>query len=1106
MSKNVDEAKACSVCGTALSVVDESCPVCMLRKGLAGGVQSGESSASEDIVGPTPEPASRRFENYEIVKGEDGIPVELGRGAMGITYKAFDVDLRCLVTLKVITARYLHDESARLRFLREARAAASVRHPNVASVFHLGRTGENYFYAMEFVEGETLESLIQRSGSLEVKLALEISAQVAAGLAAVHEQKLVHRDIKPSNIMVSLKDGNRVTAKIIDLGLSKAVTESPSQSAISMPGAFAGTPEFASPEQFAGVGVDIRSDLYSFGVTLWQMLTGKLPFHGTPAEVMYQHQHASLPLEQLIDVPQPIVVLLQVLLEKDPKWRFQSPTELLNAMAKVTVAITARRSVTHQYLRKVTDEQLAIGSKTISAFSRLITAIGSPNARRVLWAALALLVAGGLITIISTFLRASHRISDASITALSVTKTPEKSIAVLPFESLSDNKSDNYFADGVQDEILSNLAKASQLKVISRTSVMTYRSTMNRDLRSIANALGVANVVEGTVRRDGNRIRVTTELVDAQTDQTLWSDSYDRDLTDIFAIQSEVAQTIARKLTATLSADEKKLIEAKPTENLDAYDLYLQAKELILRAYLSSSVGPSETLLTASVGLLERAIQLDPNFVLAYCTYVEAQGLLCLWYDPTPARRSLAETAVKSALRLQPDLPEAHLAYARYLYFAHRSYEPARAELAIARRALVNNSELLILVAYIDAREGKFDDAIQEFNQAVALDPRNKHSLVGLADTLWLVRQFRAAEEAYGRLIELVPDQPMFKLDRASNVTFMETGNDAEFWSAVGELPESMNQEKGVLSLRLRFALADRDWRQTKELIEKFNGGEDNGDFAYGPLPVPIGCYSILLSRVRGDQLASPAFFETRKQLDQNVHKLEGNALLLSNLAIVDALLGNKEEAILEARRASEVSPVSKDAVDGASILVNLAVVYAWTNELDLAFQTLDPLAKAANGIYYGQLLREPYWDPLRNDPRFDKVLAALAPHNYPLFGEISLGCVGNSVPLSPCERASSVKRNKTTLMKSGGSFTIPTSPERMLTFRFRIKTPLTLSVTSHAALEGGLHGDERFAPVACSLSACSSDCGLDCFTVYRLCGVISNPGNRSAVERPLWS
>src|SRR5580704_417738 len=256
MSKNIDEAKTCSVCGTALSGVDESCPVCMLRKGLAGGVESGGSSASEDIVGRTPGPAVQRFEHYELVKGEDGKPVELGRGAMGVTYKAFDVDLYCPVTLKVINEKYLGDESARLRFLREAPAAARLRHSNVASVLHLGRTGSSYFYAMEFVEGETLEKLIKRSGQIEVKLALDIATQVAAGLSAVHKQKLVHRDIKPDNLMVNVEEGSTLTAKIIDLGLAKFSLDTPADAAISMPGAFAGTPEFASPEQFAGVGVD----------------------------------------------------------------------------------------------------------------------------------------------------------------------------------------------------------------------------------------------------------------------------------------------------------------------------------------------------------------------------------------------------------------------------------------------------------------------------------------------------------------------------------------------------------------------------------------------------------------------------------------------------------------------------------------------------------------------------------------------------------------------------------------------------------------------------------------------------------------------------------
>jgi hypothetical protein len=301
---------------------------------------------------PTSDQPPKRFEHYELVTGEDGKPVELGRGAMGVTYKAFDVDLLCPVTLKVISERYLGDESARLRFLREARAAAIVHHPNVASVFHLGRTAASYFYAMEFVEGETLERLIKRSGRLEVKLALEIATQVAAGLAAVHEQHLVHRDIKPTNIMVRLKEEGDVTAKIIDLGLAKTLDESASEAGISSPGAFAGTPEFASPEQFGGVGVDIRSDLYSLGITLWVMVTGQTPFRGPSAEVMYRHQHAPLPLERLKDAPQPVVVLLEKLLEKDPAQRFQTPNEFLKGIPTIKSAIDARRRIARQSLQK----------------------------------------------------------------------------------------------------------------------------------------------------------------------------------------------------------------------------------------------------------------------------------------------------------------------------------------------------------------------------------------------------------------------------------------------------------------------------------------------------------------------------------------------------------------------------------------------------------------------------------------------------------------------------------------------------------------------------------------------------------------------------------
>ena len=334
--------RICPSCGNEFSGAMEFCPVCMLRKALAGDVQSGES-LSEDTLKATSQNPVQRFEHYELVTGEDGKPVELGRGAMGVTYKAFDVDLYCTVTLKVISERYLGDESARLRFLREARAAARLRHSNVASVLHLGRIGQDLFLR---------DGVCRRGNPRELHQTLRPTrGKAGAGnyyagrrrLGCGHKQKLVHRDIKPSNIMVSLEDGGVVTAKIIDLGLAKAVNEPGSKTAISIPGVFAGTPEFASPEQFAGVGVDIRSDLYSLGVTLWAMMSGRVPFRGTAAELMHQHQHAPLPLDQLKDVPQPVVVLLEVLLKKDPGQRFQSPAELLNVMPIVRDAIAAAR-------------------------------------------------------------------------------------------------------------------------------------------------------------------------------------------------------------------------------------------------------------------------------------------------------------------------------------------------------------------------------------------------------------------------------------------------------------------------------------------------------------------------------------------------------------------------------------------------------------------------------------------------------------------------------------------------------------------------------------------------------------------------------------------
>jgi serine/threonine protein kinase len=420
--------RACSVCGTQLADDSPYCPVCALR-----GVLEAQSNSVSDIS------SELRFEHYQVLRNQDGKPLEFRHGGMGVTYKAIDTHLGCPVALKIISAQLLGNESARSRFLREARAAASVHHPNVATVHHLGESAGNYFYAMEFVDGETLENLIRHRGRLETELALNITTQVAAGLTAIHKQHLVHRDIKPSNIMLSWEEGRLENVKIIDLGLGKGVTED----ALSIAGSFIGTPTYASPEQFAGLGTDIRSDLYSLGVTLWEMLSGQPPFRGSAAELMDQHQHTVPPFEKLQDIPEATIVLLQVLLAKDPGHRFQSPAQLQQALTTVREAIASGSKLTADELRSAGELVTPTSPKA------------KPRKHVLRWMLGACLCFAGVLT---GWLFLSGHLGLVNQRAAGVAPT-EKSIAVLPFESLSENKSDAYFADGVQDEILNNLAR-----------------------------------------------------------------------------------------------------------------------------------------------------------------------------------------------------------------------------------------------------------------------------------------------------------------------------------------------------------------------------------------------------------------------------------------------------------------------------------------------------------------------------------------------------------------------------------------------------------------------------------------------------------------------
>ena len=961
--------RVCSVCGVLVPAESDFCPACLLRGAIENEIEAGNSEFEPiDLL------VDRRLDHYEILLREDGKPLELGRGAMGVTYKAIDVNLRCPVALKVIGARFIGDQAACQRFVREARSAASVRHPNVASVFHLGTLQENYFYAMEFVAGESLEILIRRLGRLKVADGLTILACAAGGLEGIWKQNLIHRDIKPANIMVTTEGDQIVNAKIIDLGLAKSGVEAGARSEVSREGAFAGTVEYASPEQFAGLSGDIRSDLYSLGITFWEMLTGELPFSSTASELTYCHQQKSLPTEKLAGLPEPVVALIETLLAKEPVERLQNPSQLVRAIPTVIEAIgSGKRLTAHKLRSSGNDPVLPPTLPTEKDKSRKAGPSRAPKGR---WTVP--VIARGLLLIgLAWFL--SSRTSFLNLPSGTAISHSDQSIAVLPFEGLGSNQEDTYFVDGIQEEILSNLARVTQLKVISPTSVRQYRAEAKRDLRQIAQTLAVANVLEGTVQRNGNRVRVAAHLIDAPGNRVIWAGSYDRDQTEIFAIQTEIAQAIASKLNTRLSPDEQQQIAAKPTDSIKAYDLYLKAKLIVDQAVVNWDTGALEKPLREAVSLLDQAVQLDANFALAYCLSTIAHDFLYMLYEHTPEQRALADAALNRALRLHRGLPEVHLTYAKHLHWAYSDYKAARIQLAIAKLGLPNDSRIYGLEADIDRHEGKFDKSIQEFSTALVRDPINENLISNLALCYGYVRQYRASEQMFNRLAELAPDLSMVKVQKAVVVDFNERGDTAAVESALTELPRSQAGDREALSLGLAIAITREEWQQAEELIERLGGDDDEGEFGYGNVPVPVDCYSILIA-VLQKQPMNPSFSETREKLNRRVQREPANAGLLSSLALVDALLGDKGKADPEAERAIELTPVTKDAMHGPEILMNVAAVHVWTGELEQAFTELSLLAKMPKGISYGELKCDQYWAPVRNDLHYEKILSELRP------------------------------------------------------------------------------------------------------------------------------
>src|SRR5438094_1007332 len=546
----------------------------------------------------------------------------------------------------------------------------------------------------------------------------------------------------------------------------------------------------------------------------------------------------------------------------------------------------------------------------------------------------------------------------------------DKSIAVLPFENLSDEKENAYFADGIQDDILTNLSKIGDLKVISRTSVMSYRGKAP-NVRKIGKALGVSTVLEGSVRRSGNRVRINVQLINADTDEHLWAEDYDRDLTDVFAIQSDLAQKIAHELQAKLSPTEKAQIERKPTENSEAYLAFVQAHDLCTRPdKLRPTVEKAEQ-------LFEQATRLDPDFARAFAGLAWVHDWMYHSYDPTPARKEKARAAADTAIRLQPDLPEAHLGLGFYYYYCERNYEKALDEFAIAKRSLPNAADVYMAIASIERRQGKWAESTANFEKAASLSPKDAFVLVNLGDNYRANKNFEAADEIFDRAIEAAPSSLIARGEKGKLALDLK-GDFSEIERQLTQMAGWHDPEKLVTLGRAKILMLQRKFAEAFAVLNQV----PQEVIRDGTAPVPKASLQGMLYLFQGDKAkAQAAFRRALPVAEQSLRESPNDAGRHIQLGFILTGLNRKEEAIAEGRRAVELTPESADAFDGPQVTAALAQIYAWVGEKDQALRLVDRLLQTPNGVTVPMLKLDPMWDPLGTDPRFQRLVAS-APSN----------------------------------------------------------------------------------------------------------------------------
>ena len=869
--------------------------------------------------------------NYQILE-------EIGRGGMGVIYRARQRHSRRIVALKRILSYHADSQDTLMRFRREAQAAANLDHPNILPIYEVGESHEGLpFFSMKFAGGG---SLLEAASALrsEPRRAVALTAKVARALQYAHDQGILHRDLKPGNILL---DGSGEPL-VSDFGLAKWLE--PTSHLTRTPTVF-GTPGYIAPEQVNGSAGNLTraADVYSLGAVLFDLLTGQPPFMG---------EHALKTIQQATEKPAPklrtltpaldrdLETICAKCLERDPAARYRSAGELADDLERW---LHGRSIVARPVSPPVHLWRWMRRNPLVSQMAALLLAMAT--------------VVGVMIS-----------------KAQTVSPPAASGIAVLPFESLSPDKENAFLAYGVYDGVLTKLAKLANLKVINHNSVAKYRGAHNT--QEIGRALNVAYVLTGNVQRQGARIRLNAELINVRKNARVWTEQYDRNLSDVFTLQGEMAQKIADKLGVGVAPAEKTAFQDVPTSDLISYDAYLRAKDLLYEIALSAR--QKEDLFQA-VQLLDQAVARDPSFFDAYCQLAGAHDrIFFLAFDHTDARLKLAESVIQSIQRLQPDRGETHLALAQHYYYAYRDYDRARQELVLARLTLPNESRIPLLAGYIDRRQGRWEKSLEEIAEALELNPRDFSILQQIALTYEALGQYKEMAATLDRVLAIAPNDVPSRIRRA--VVDLEGRADPKAFQTALEavLAEDANTSLDFVNPWLFVALRERDSFAVQRALSNMG---DDGCFD-DSIPFPNGWCEGLAAWVRGDASAArTALNSARNELGQTVRDQPDYAAALCALGVVDAVLGNKEDAIREGERALELVPVSKNAIEGATMVRYLAVIYAWTGDKDRAVQRLaETTYLPGSHVSYGYLRLHPLWDPLRGDPRFEAIAASLAP------------------------------------------------------------------------------------------------------------------------------